>query len=36
MKERKEKEEEEKENGDLSFEDVANLVKILKKVGKSK
>ena len=37
MKERKEKEEEdEKEESELSFEDVANLVKILKKVGKSK
>jgi hypothetical protein len=37
MKERKEKEEREEEEGsELSFEDVANLVKILKKVGKSK
>ncbi len=37
MKEAEEKEEkEEKEESELSFEDVANLVKILKKVGKSK
>ena len=34
MKEAEEKEE--KEESELSFEDVANLVKILKKVGKSK
>lgn len=33
---KKDKEDEEEDEGELSFEDVANLVKILKKVGRSK